>query len=328
MKNKDYSDKACIRSCALRTVILTGVEAGEEKRWSPYKVDRGARSWKKLFFLNGTSGQVRTQGSPEGDVQAVYVDKRGDKPAYASIGIPWVEQGTWNGQKAHFLLLRVQHHRGAAHYLQRVEFDVRVWKAGDALQSIAKRSHEPLSSISPPAAIELSAAAPEIALYGPRAAVGRPEGTPVDCFWDGHFQPGDRWRYFAELGTPPQGAYVQPTGRDVWSVLQTVSYGDYDLTEPAHDFDMGIVVISDGKPFDLTAYSSSYFAGRDAVHQYLWTPYEPARINGSMRVLPKPQRPLKIDFGSQEMKVKWKELVDWSKPYDTVCRSQQMQAFD
>lgn len=319
--NKDYSNKACTRSCKPKTVILTGVEAGEEKDWVPGKEEKVARRLKNIL-------SSKAQGRNRGEEQDVYIDKGGQKPAYASLGITWVQRGLWNGRKAHFLLLRVEHQRGAAHYLQRVEFTLRAWKAGDALKSIAERSDKPLSAISPPLALEFSAAAPEIALYGPRAVVGRPYGTPVDCFWDGHFQPGDHWKYFAELRTPQHRAtFLRPTNGDVWSMLHAISFGDYDLKEPAHDFTIGMVIISDGEPFDLTAYSTSHHAGRDPVRQYLWTPYEPVRINGSMRILPKGQKPIKVDFGSQEMRMRWKELVEWSKPYDTVPLSLPMGDF-
>lgn len=292
---------------------MTGVEAGEEKSWTPRQEETGAGKWKAFFSRKGSTDKVeRSQDS--------YRDKTGHKPAFATIGITWVEQGWWQGRKAHFVRLHAEHHHGEGRWIQRVELAIRVWKAGDAIKSIAHRPNEPISSFMPPAALDLAAGAPEIVLYGPRAAVGREAGTPVDCFWDGHFQPGDRWHYFAEARAPQHLAFVAPKAEDVWSMLRILSYGDYKLKEPAPDFDLGMIVLSDGEPFELTAYSSStHQHGGLEVEQYLWSPYNPVRINHRTRLVPKGQKRIgSIKFESEAMKAKLKELVSWSRNYDTV----------
>lgn len=314
--NHDFSNKACIRSCGLKTVVLTGVEAGEEKKWVPGKEKTDAR-WKALFSRKSTT---TLDGGGSRQLQAPYRDRDGDTPAFAIVGVTWVEPGLFQGRKAHFLRLHVEHHHGTDQWIHRAELAIRVWRAGDAIRSIAAISDEPLSSIETPAALELADGAPEIALYGPRAAVGRPAGTVVDCFWDGDFHEGDRWNYFAEARPPQHLAYVRPKSEDVWSMLRIVSYGDYDIKEPAPDFDVGLVVLSDGSPFELTAHSISVHQhGGHRIKRHLWSPYNPVRINGKMRLVPKGQKRIgALDFGGEKMKARWKEIVSWTKPYDTV----------
>ena len=317
-KDVDYSNRACLGSCAFRTVVLTGVEAGQDKQWVPGERTPRGFSWKKLFSRKAVSDDDEAQAEM---LKASYVDRDGEKPAFASLGVTWVEQGLWQGRKAHFLRLHIEHHSRQDQWVERVELDIRVWKAGDAIKSIAPLSNRPLSSVHPPPALELAAAAPEIVLYGPRAVVGRAAGTPVDCYWDGHFQPGDNWVYFAEARTPQHLALIHPTHDNVWSMLRVLAYGDYALKQPAPSFDIGLVILSDGKPFDLTAYSTTYHQdGGNETEQHLWSPYSPVKINGTMRLIPEGGKPIgPLNLGSRETKVKWKDLIDWSKPYDTVC---------
>ena len=317
--DKDYSDEACLRSCAPKTVVLFGPERGEDENLRLEKKTGRRCSWRRLFSREKRTS-IKAQAKNE-TLSEAYVDKNGNKPAFATLSVTWVEQGLWKGRKAHFLRLHIGHHHGDGQWIERVELDVRVWKAGDAIQSIAHLSSRPLSSFNPPPALKFAADAPEIVLYGPRLVVGREAGTPVDCLWDGHFQPGDNWTYFAEARTPQHYAFIHPTRENVWSMLRILSFGDYALRQPAQNFDLGLVVLSDGMPFDLTVYSTSihHQPGSFEVTRHLWSPYSPVKINGTVSLIPKDEKPMAVDFGSNEMKAKWKDVVDWSKPYDTVC---------
>lgn len=248
----------------------------------------------------------------------MYQDTAGDKPAFARVGITWSQPVVWKGRQATFLRLQTEHHRGSDHYLFRIELDVRFWKAGDAAKSQAEVSHLPLSPALQPTALEMAAEAPEIVFYGPRAAVGRPANTAVDCFWDGHFQPGDNWCYFADVRTPTDLVPAWPEDDEPRSVLCAYSDGDDKQKIAAPHFTVGMIVLSDGKPFDMTVFSTSFYYGRDPVGQYLWSPYKPGKFNGTTQLIPDGESPLGKNLDSDEIKARWNGLVDWCRPYDTI----------
>ena len=166
VSNQDYSDQACLDSWSTKTVVLTGIEAGQEKRWVPgqresiQRQGKLKRRWRAWFSAKGATRRVDSaKKTPE-----VFRDASGASPAFAVVGITWVEPGLWRGRQAHFVRLRVEHHRGSHHYVERVELDVRFWKAGDAIQSLAEMSHVPLDTGLQPIALEMADDAPEIAL--------------------------------------------------------------------------------------------------------------------------------------------------------------------
>lgn len=309
----DYSNEACRRSCAPRTIILTGVEEGEEKTWVPGKARKGGRRTKQIF-----SGKSASGGDKDDQSQGVYRDREGGTPAFATIGVTWAEPGRYKGRNAYFLRLHVQHHGGTGRLSEQIELVIRLWNAGDAIRSMTALATESLSAIETPAALDLAAVAPEIALFGPRAAVGRPVGTPVERF-DKHLQPGDRWCFFAEACPPHFLAHVRPKDEDVSSVLRIVSCGDYNLKEPAPNFEIGLVVLAD-RPFDLTAFSTITLQhGGDRVKRHLVSPYNPIKISGKLCFIPKGQKRIgEVDFGSDRMVAKWEKIVNWTKPFDTI----------
>ena len=334
VNDRDYSDEACLKSWALKTVVLTGTEAGEEKVVAARgEADRQEEATVQnlvktllsaiLARIRGLAHRMGQEGEKAKGKEAtkrdeIYRDRLGGQPPFAKVGITWAEPGLWKGRQAYILRLHIEHHRGLHHYLFRVELDVRFWRAGDAAKSQAEVSHLPLDPSHQPTALELAAEAPEIVFYGPRAAVGRPANTPVDCFWDGHFQPGANWCYFADVRTPTDLVPARPKEDEPRSVLCVYSYGDDDLKIPAPHFMVGMVVLTDGKPFDMTVLSSTFYFGCDPVPQYLWSPYKPGKFNGTAHLIPDGEKPMGPNLESEENKARWENLVDWSKPYDTV----------
>ena len=323
--NKDCSDKACLHTYSTRNIILTGERAGQlADILPPSVVGREAKTgtwcwqkgWAKIksLFRRPKSREVMTQPS------AVVHD--GSQPAYATAEVFWAEPGTWSGRKAHFVVLDISHCRSPAHYLQRVSMDIRFWKVGDAIQSIASAKTLPLSSLKVPDALELSDGAPFVALVGPSAVVGRPVGTHVDPYWDGHFRPGEKFRWCADIRAPQDDTFQGSTEDDTRCVLHIVTYGHWDIPaqreEPVPSFKIGLVVVSDGQPFEMTAHSTSFHHDLPVVYQYLWSPYEPARFNATASRIPEGKTRFGVDFASEEMKARWKELIQWSNPYDTV----------
>lgn len=238
--------------------------------------------------------------------------------ATATIAITWVEPGVYNGQSAHFIRLSCESRRDEAHYLECIELDVRFWRAGDALQSIAAVSHLPLSSIEQPLALSLADRAPSVALYGPRAVVGRPAGSTTEPYWNGIFHPDSEFRYAADAHAPQEHSYRKAKDEDPISLLHIVAYGDPRARVPAPSFEVGLVVLSDGRPFEMTVHSTSYHATLYPKTHYLRTPYHPARFNGKARLVPTGQKPIAVDFASDEMKARLREMLKWAEPYDTV----------
>lgn len=86
------------------------------------------------------------------------------------LPITWAEPGLWNGRKAHFFRLRVEHQPTQAYYLHSVEVDLPLWKPGDALKTLGDAYSLPLAADREAMATGLAPGAPEIALLGPRTA--------------------------------------------------------------------------------------------------------------------------------------------------------------
>lgn len=180
LADEDYGKKACLKTYSSRTIVITGPDAGQERRAPPAppkdKVAGGeAGEGVDEHWWNRFSGRSKRRSIPSSVVQ----NSVNRTPAYITGHISWVEPGLWKGKKAHFVLLDFAHRRGQE-YLERVELDVRVWRAGDALQSIAEHSDKPLSSVPPPLAEELADHAPPVVLYAPRTVVGRPADAQVE----------------------------------------------------------------------------------------------------------------------------------------------------
>lgn len=319
--DKDYSKRACLRTYSSRTIILTGTEAGEEKSEPPTPaeekgkggeagVSRPKHWWNRFAVWRGP--KTKSPG-PRADTPA-------STPAYITGGITWVQPGLWKGKKAHFVLLNFQQRRGEEHYLERVELDLRVWRAGDALKSIAEHSHEPLADVLPPLAESLADHAPPIVLYAPRAVVGRPAASHIEPYWEGSFRPGETIRYGGDLHSPRELTIDGPKPNDARCLLHVVAYGDLEHEVPAPNFSVALVVLSDGKPFDLTAYDVTFHWDLEPIRHYLWSPYLPARFSEHAQLIPKGHKPLHYDFASEEMKAKIKELLQWCAPFDTVSQ--------
>ena len=325
--DKDYSKKASIRSLATRTVILTGeVPEGDQtpvSEWLPNAqrsqvptvppglLARLAKASRRLCLMRASD--ERGASAP------VHVHGANEASAFAVASIPYVEPGLWQGQKAHFIRLHVEYHPDASHHLERVDVKVRAWKAGDALKSLDAVSHLHLLSVRPPDAPTFGDEAPPIVLFGPRAVVGRPAGSKVEPYWDGHFRTGDHFIYYAEASAPRDLDGDEPhTSSQPRSVLDIAAYGDHKEMRPAPSFDVGMVILSEGKPFDLTIYGTSTHWGLRRVGRYLFDPYSPAKIGPSTRLKPKGERRIAIDFSKEEMKEKLMDRVAWCKPYDTV----------
>lgn len=229
-----------------------------------------------------------------------------------------MEPGLWNGKKAHFVL-HFEHKRQEDIYLERVELDIRVWQAGDAVKSMAKDSHRPLAGVSPPVAEDLADNAPPIVLYAPRAVIGRPSDLPQrEFYWPGHLQAGDTFRYSGDLLAPQERTAEGANETDRRSLLDIVAYGDPRQRLPPPDFSVALVVLSDGKPFDLTAYDATFHWHLSPLGHWLWSPYKPARFCKSAKLRPKGQKPIRCDFASSDMRAKIQELVQWCQPFDTI----------
>ena len=325
--NKDCSDKACLQTYSARIIILTGERAGQLAAsvppavgWREAKTASATKCWEKAWSkikrlferLKSPEVTAKPSGEPDGGAQ----------PAYATVEVFWAEPGTWSGRKAHFVVLDISHCRSPAHYLQRVSMDIRFWKVGDAIQSIQSARNFPLSSLKVPQALDLADAAPSIVLIGPSAVVGRPIGFRTDPFWDGHFRPGEKFRWCADIRAPQDYTFPGSTEEDTRCILHVVTYGHWDSSaqqeEPVPSFKVGLVVVSDGQPFEMTAHSTSFHHDLPAVYQYLWSPYEPARFNATASRIPEGKTRFGVDFASDEMKARWKELIQWSNTYDTV----------
>ena len=322
--DEDYSKKACLRSLAVRTVMLTNdmsehdqdpasqaPEAAPGMEGStppPGILTRLAVPLKRLLRIRSAHKNPSTPQPGE----------RGTS-SFAVASIVHAEPGLWQGQKAHFIRLHVEYHPDATHHLERVDVTVRVWKAGDALESLAPLSHLHLLSVEPPDAPEFGDDAPPIVLYTPRAVVGREAGSKAEPYWDGHFRTGDHFLYFAQATPPrdfesdgPQDS-TQPR-----SLLEIAALGDPEEMRVAPSFDVAMVVLSEGKPFDMTVYSTSVHWGVRGVERYLFDPYKPAKFGPSTRLIPKGERPIASDFAGAGMKEKLIKRVNWCKSYDTV----------
>lgn len=71
---------------------------------------------------------------------------------------------------------------------------------------------------------------------------------------------------------------------------------------PPH-FTIGLVVLPDGKPFELNAVRThtTLYQGLDPVKQYLWSPDNPARFNERAKLIPGGQKPTGVDFVIAQM---------------------------
>ena len=316
----DYSKKACIRSLASRTVILAGRPNGLIPM--PFLgVESTGRDTKG--FLSRLSRSLRRWGSPICSTKQPpdHLDAEADSGtfSYAVASVTHAEPGEWEGKNAHFIRLHVEYHPDSEHYLQRIQFTIRVWKAGDALRSIQPISHMQLLSFGPPDAPEFGNDAPEIVFYSPRAVVGRPAGSTEEPYWEGHFQPGEHFVFYAEAMPPTDyesGGPLEST--QPRSLLHIAAFGDAQEQRPAPHFDVSLVVVSAGKPFDLTASSTSTHWGLPAIQRYLFTPYRPARFTRATKLIPKGEKRIGMDFGKPEMRDKVKSMMGWASPYDTV----------
>lgn len=316
LSDKDYSKNACLQTYSSKTILLSGPEAGQERREPPVPPHEESSCCGAIRkCLNAFVGRL---GRKRESTAKKLVDRSIRTPSYITGGITWVEPGLWNGKEAHFVLLHFEHRRGAENYLEQVELDLRVWRAGDAIQSMAEHSHEPLIEVSPPFAEHLADHAPPIALYAPRAVVGRPADSHIEPYWRGKFRRGDDIRYAGDLHSPREGTLGGPKPSDPRCLLHIVAYGDLDHSVPAPDFSVALVVLSDGKPFDLTVFDMTYHWNLAPIRQYLWSPYKPAKFTSAAQLRPKGQKPILCDFASEEMKARIKELVHWCQPYDTL----------
>ena len=322
--DKNYSMKACLRSLASRSIFLTGDKVGVDHagRLHGFHSTRGRTTlvervkawipppWKGLRETRKTENDLSTSSA---------TDTATDAPSYAVAAITRAEPGVWGGRKAHLIRVHVEFHPDSKYYLQRAEVHIRLWKAGDAIKSFEQHSHLDLSASAPPDAPQLGTEAPPIVLYAPRAAVGRPADSVTEPYWTGHFKSGDHFIYFAEAfpprdlsGGPPRDS-KQPR-----SLLNIAVFGDSkERCAPPH-FDVVLVVLSDGKPFELTASTFSLHWGLPPVRSYLFTPYKPARFTYTTRLIPKKEKKIAIDFKSDGMREKLKEMVPWAKAFDTV----------
>lgn len=323
--DKDYSMTACLRSLAPRTVILTG-HPSEREPMPELEGSAGAERAKPSVQPHGLLGKLvsRFKRLWRRGKAAQHVPAPGpaqsddDTHAFAVASVSHVEPGIWHGKKAHFIRLHVEYHPDDAHHLETADVSVRVWQAGDALQSFSAQSHLHLLSLRPRAAPEFGDNAPPIVLYGPRAVVGRPAGS-AQPYWDGHFAAGDHFVYTAEAMPPLDLHSAGPhANKHARSLLDINTSGNPEEMQPAPGFDIGFVVLSDGKPFDMTAYSTSVHWGLPAVCRYLFDPYKPAKFGASTRLIPKGEPSIGPDFSSGEMKDKLMSHVDWCRPYDTV----------
>lgn len=319
--DQDYSRKACLRTYHSRTVLVTGPDAGQEQSQPPGVLEdgngekrkgAGVKHWWNPFGRNNARKTKQSKDTPDSGAPPVST------PAYITGGISWAEPGLWSGKKAHFVLLHFEHRRQEANYLERVEVDIRVWQAGDAVKSMAKHSHKPLAKVPPPLAEDLADDAPPIILYAPRAVIGRPADVKVEPYWDGILRPGDTFRFAGDLHAPQERALRGAKETDPRSLLHIVAFGDADHKEPPPDFSVALVVLSDGKPFDLTAYEGTYHWGFAPLRHWLWSPYHPARFSKSAQLRPKGQKRILCDFASEDMRAKVRGLVQWCQPYDTV----------
>lgn len=313
--DKDYSRKACLRTYDSRTIIVTGPGAGQELARPPDAPDEENAEdgrWWNLFAGRRVSKTRQPPSTPTPAQLAATV------PSYITGAITWVEPGLWNGMKAHFVLLQFEHKRQKDIYLERVSLDIRVWRAGDAVKSMVEYYHKPLAGVSPPLE-DLADNAPPIVLYAPRAVVGRPSDSPQpEYYWAGRFQDGDNFRYAADLHAPRERTIGGAKETDPRSLLHIVAFGDNRQRLPPPDFSVALVVLSNGKPFDLTAYDGTFHWQLRPLRHWLWSPYNPARFCKSAKLRPKGQKPIRCDLAGVEMRAKIQELVQWCQPFDTI----------
>ena len=314
--DNSYSKKSCLRSYEARTIILTGTDVGKELRGGGVKVhDVGMKDESWGAALRWLGRLFEWNGAKREDDGAENANKSPEIPASVSAGIAWVEPGMWKGRQAHFILLTFDPRPRLGRRFHRLEMNIRVWAAGDALQSIAPNPKLPLLW-DPPAALDLAAKSPNIVMFNPRAVVGRASGSSAEPFWDGRFRPGDQFAYFADLRAAQDLALRRTAEDDLRCLLHVIAYGDDRVTVPR--FSVAMVVLSEGKPFDLTLHSVSLHSGVRPGFHYLWTPYKPAKFAADTRLIPKGQKPIGVDFASAEAGSKLKEVIEWCKPYDTV----------
>ena len=317
----DYSKKACLQSLAARKVILSGrttaLNPEIPSTIRTHEPDRGFLS----RLLSPFSTRTTTQSAQANEASDTTAAATGNEAAvsYAVASVTHAEPGKWEGQKAHFIRLHVEFHPDSEHYLERVDFTIRVWKAGDALKSIEPIADKQLLTFEPPHAPEFGNNAPPIVLYSPRAVIGRPAGSTVEPFWEGHFH-GEQFVYFAEAMPPINYMSAGPKfSTQPKSLLHIAAFGNKRRQAAPH-FDVGFVVLSQGQPFDLTAYSTSLHWGLPvpAVGRYLFTPYKPAKFTRNTRVIPKGEKRLGMDFSKVGLRDKLKDMMGWAAPYDTV----------
>lgn len=239
--------------------------------------------------------------------------------SYAVASVTRAEPCKWEGEKAHFVRLHVEFHPDATHYMERVDFTIRVWKAGDAFKSIESISHTKLLTFEPPKAPEYGNEAPPIVFYSPRAVVGRSTGSKAEPYWEGHFQSGEHFVYFAEAMPPVDIISAGPhASTQPRSLLHISSFGDDKEWRPAPNFDVVLVVLSQGKPFDLTASSTSLHWGIPAAQRYLFTPYKPARFTRTTRLIPKGEKRISMDLADVTSREFLKRMMGWGSIYDTI----------
>lgn len=325
----DYSDQRCLQTYAAKSVIITGERKGKEAACSQEQESqtkgRLAHLWKAVRVAIGSAFlcfRSQRPQTPSSAADPAVPGTDGVTPAYALAAVTWVEPGRWQGKKVHFVRVQVSHHRSSSHYLERATIDFRFWKAGTAIQSIAAYSDRALEALKVPRAVRLSALAPSIAQFCPGTSVGRPAGTQVEPSWAGHFRTGERFRYYADVRGPSN--HLAPSSRDneVYCVLHVVTYLNTEfgtkLDETPPPFSVGLVVLSEGQPFEMTAHSTTSHHYVAPVPQYIWSPYAPVRFNSTVRHIPNGHEPLGMDFYTPEAKARWKELVPEFTPYDTV----------
>lgn len=338
-----FSPKACRRSYAARKVVLEDPSMIERETQTQKQAQRREATFSGWF---DRLREILKPSQPDTDKALSPHDGLHEALAYSTAEVTWSQVGRWNGQKAHYIQLRFRHIGRITNPIDHAVVTLKLARAEERFRKEPKTAGcgDPSLSAQQPSANPSTATPLRVVRYAPLQVLGMPPRTPpvdeasktLKKGFGGNWAEGEQFAYVAKAHQPydrrafrlqrygfeiaapfPQGDCDHLVDSMVeLSVIRNLQY-----RQDVPDLSIGIIVLTDGAPFVLSALTTCFVVGVRAISKPLLPCDSPARFNPAAKpFVPKGEKAIRVDFASQAMEDKMKELLTWCKPYETVSK--------